>query len=67
MLLGVLITFGLLDKSSELIAMKASGFSVYRATLPVVVICGIVRRCALFVFDQYYIPKNQSRAGNPAQ
>ena len=55
-LLGVLITFGLLDKSSELIAMKASGFSVYRATLPVIVICGLFAG-ALFVFDQYYIPK----------
>src|SRR5271166_5429041 len=31
-LLAVLITFSLMDKSSELIAMKASGFSVYRAT-----------------------------------
>ena len=54
-LLGVLITFGLLDKSSELIAMKASGFSVYRATLPVVVICGLLAG-ALFIFDQLYIP-----------
>ena len=55
-LLGVLITFGLMDKSSELIAMKASGFSVYRATLPVIVICGLFAG-ALFIFDQIYIPK----------
>ena len=54
-LLGVLITFGLMDKSSELVAMKASGFSVYRATLPVVVLCGIFAG-ALFLFDQAYIP-----------
>jgi len=55
-LLGVLITFGLMDKSSELIAMKASGFSVYRATLPVIIICGFFAG-ALFTFDQLYIPK----------
>lgn len=55
-LLGVLITFGLMDKSSELIAMKASGFSVYRATLPVIVICGFFAG-TLFIFDQIYIPK----------
>jgi len=55
-LLGVLITFGLMDKSSELIAMKASGFSIYRATLPVIVLCGVFAG-ALFVFDQLYIPR----------
>ncbi len=55
-LLGVLITFGLMDKSSELVAMKASGFSVYRATLPVIVLCGVFAG-ALFVFDQLYIPR----------
>jgi len=54
-LLAVLITFGLLDKSSELIAMKASGFSVYRATLPIIVISAAFAT-ALFVFDQLYIP-----------
>jgi LPS export ABC transporter permease LptG/LPS export ABC transporter permease LptF len=55
-LLGVLITFGLMDKSGELIAMKASGFSVYRATLPVIVLCGIFAG-GLFLFDQFYIPR----------
>jgi LPS export ABC transporter permease LptG len=54
-LLGVLITFGLLDKSSELIAMKASGFSIYRAALPVIVLCAAFAGL-LFIFDQLYIP-----------
>ncbi len=54
-LLAVLITFGLLDKSSELTAMKATGFSIYRATLPVIVLSGIFA-AGLFVFDQLYIP-----------
>ncbi len=54
-LLAVLITFGLLDKSSELIAMKASGFSIYRATLPVIILSAVFAS-SLFVFDQLYIP-----------
>ncbi len=54
-LLAVLITFGLLEKSSELTAMKATGFSIYRATLPVIILSGIFAS-GLFVFDQLYIP-----------
>jgi len=54
-LLAVLITFGLMDKSSELVAMKASGFSIYRATLPIIVISAMFA-AALFIFDQVYIP-----------
>ncbi len=73
-LLAVLITFGLMDKSSELTAMKATGFSIYRATLPVIILCGIFA-AGLFVFDQLYIPhtnreqeilRNQIK-GKPAQ
>ena len=54
-LLAVLITFGLLDKSSELTAMKATGISIYRAAMPVIVVCGIFA-AAMFIFDQLYIP-----------
>jgi LPS export ABC transporter permease LptF/LPS export ABC transporter permease LptG len=54
-LLAVLITFGLLEKSSELTAMKATGFSIYRATLPVIILSGVFAS-GLFVFDQLYIP-----------
>jgi LPS export ABC transporter permease LptG/LPS export ABC transporter permease LptF len=55
-LLAVLITFGLLEKSSELTAMKATGISIYRAALPVIVVCAIFA-AAMFVFDQIYIPR----------
>ncbi len=73
-LLAVLITFGLMEKSSELTAMKATGISIYRATLPVLVLCAIFAG-ALFFFDQFYIPhtnrqqeilRNQIK-GKPAQ
>ena len=59
-LLAVLITFGLMEKSSELTAMKATGFSIYRATLPVIVLCGIFA-VGLFIFDQVYIPHTNKR------
>ena len=73
-LLAVLITFGLLDKSSELTAMKATGFSIYRATLPVIVLSGIFAS-GMFVFDQLYIPHTNRQQeilrneikGKPAQ
>lgn len=54
-LLGVLITFGLLDKSSQLLAMKATGFSIYRATLPIIAVSAVIA-IGLFAFDQLYIP-----------
>jgi len=73
-MLAVLITFGLMEKSSELTAMKASGVSIYRAALPLIVLCGIFA-AGLFIFDQLYIPRtnreqeilrNQIK-GKPAQ
>ncbi len=73
-LLAVLITFGLMQKSSELTAMKATGISIYRATLPVIVLCGIFAM-SLFIFDQLYIIHTNKRQeilrneikGKPAQ
>ena len=59
-LLAVLITFGLLQKSSELTAMKATGFSIYRTTLPVILLSAGFA-VGLFVFDQLYIPHTNRR------
>jgi LPS export ABC transporter permease LptF/LPS export ABC transporter permease LptG len=73
-MLAVLITFGMMEKSSELTAMKASGVSIYRAALPVMVLCALFA-VGLFIFDQLYIPRtnreqeilrNQIK-GKPAQ
>jgi LPS export ABC transporter permease LptG/LPS export ABC transporter permease LptF len=73
-MLAVLITFGLMEKSSELTAMKASGMSIYRAALPLIVLCAFFA-LGLFLFDQLYIPRtnreqeilrNQIK-GKPAQ
>ena len=37
-LIAVLVTFGVLNRTSELTAMKATGISLYRVMLPVLVI-----------------------------
>src|SRR5262249_24925318 len=73
-MLAVLITFGLMQKSSELTGMKATGISLYRATLPVIVLSGLFAG-GLFLFDQLYVPHTNKRQeilrneikGRPAQ
>jgi len=73
-LLAVLITFGSLNRNSELTAMKATGISLYRVLAPILVIAAILAS-ALFAFDEYYLPganrrQEQLRAeikGKPAQ
>jgi LPS export ABC transporter permease LptG len=73
-LLAVLITFGLMQKSSEMTAIKASGISIYRMIVPVILISAVIST-GLFVFDQVYIPYANKRQetlrntikGKPAQ
>jgi LPS export ABC transporter permease LptG/LPS export ABC transporter permease LptF len=59
-LLAVLITFGLMQKSSEITAMKATGISVYRIVSPVLVLAAVIA-CGLFLFDQFYLPQANKR------
>ena len=59
-LIGVLVTFSLLQKSNEITAMKATGVSIYRVVLPVMVAAGVFA-IALFVFDQLYLPRSYTR------
>jgi LPS export ABC transporter permease LptF/LPS export ABC transporter permease LptG len=60
MLLAVLITFGLLTRSNELTAIKATGISIYRVIVPVLVTSAMVA-VALFFFDQFYLPHANKR------
>ena len=55
-LIAVLVTFGMFNRSSELVAMKATGISIYRLVIPVLVISAALAG-ALFTFDQYYLPQ----------
>jgi len=73
-LLAVLVTFGTLNRTNELTAMKATGISLYRVVLPVLVIALLVAG-SLFAFDELYVPTANRRQealrsvikGKPAQ
>jgi len=73
-LIGVLVTFGVLNRNSEVVAIKAAGISLYRLVIPIVAIAAMVAVC-LFLFDQYYLPQANRRQealrntikGRPAQ
>lgn len=54
-LISVLITFGLMEKSNEVTAMKASGISVYRAIAPIMALAAVIA-VGLFFFNEYYLP-----------
>jgi len=59
-LIAVLVTFGLLQKSNELTAMKATGISLYRLIVPVLTLAAMLS-VTLFLFDQLYLPHTNKR------
>jgi LPS export ABC transporter permease LptG len=59
-LIAVLVTFGVLNRNSEIVAMKATGISLYRLVVPIVSIAGIVS-VGLFLFAQFYLPQANRR------
>ena len=73
-LLTVVVTFGILQRNNEVIAMKATGISVYRMVAPVLAVAALLAG-GLFVFDQIYLPHANKRQdalrneikGKPAQ
>jgi len=73
-LIAVLVTFGLLEKANEVTAMKATGISVYRVVMPVLIISAVIA-AGLFLVDQFYLPDNNRQEealrnqikGKPAQ
>jgi len=73
-LLAVLITFSILHRNSEIVAMKATGISVYRVVVPVLAMAALLS-AGLFFFDQFYLPHANKRQdalrneikGKPAQ
>ena len=74
MLLAVLVTFGLMQRSNEITAIKATGTSIYRIVTPVIVAAGVLAT-GLFFADQFYLPHTNKRQealhnqikGKPAQ
>jgi LPS export ABC transporter permease LptF/LPS export ABC transporter permease LptG len=59
-LLAVLITLGLMQRSNEVTALKATGISIYRIIIPVLLAGAAVAAC-LFVSDQFYLPHANKR------
>jgi LPS export ABC transporter permease LptG/LPS export ABC transporter permease LptF len=59
-LIAVLVTFGVLNRNSEIIAMKATGISLYRLVVPIVAISAILS-VSLFLFDEFYLPQANKR------
>ena len=59
-LIAVLVTFGVLNRNSEIIAMKATGISLYRLVVPIVSISAILA-VSLFLFDEFYLPQANKR------
>jgi LPS export ABC transporter permease LptG len=53
-LIAVLVTVGVLNRNSEIVAMKATGISLYRLVIPIVSIAAILA-VSLFLFDQFYL------------
>jgi LPS export ABC transporter permease LptF/LPS export ABC transporter permease LptG len=74
MLLAVLVTFGLMQRSNEITAIKATGTSIYRIVTPVIVAAAVLA-VGLFFADQFYLPHTNQRQevlhnqikGKPAQ
>ncbi len=59
-LIGVLVVFGIMNRNSELTAMKATGISLYRITVPVLAIAAVLS-VSLFMFDELYLPQANRR------
>jgi LPS export ABC transporter permease LptG len=59
-LVGVLVTFGMLTKHNEVTAFKACGISLHRLAIPILVISSFLSG-GLFAFDHYYVPEANRR------
>jgi LPS export ABC transporter permease LptF/LPS export ABC transporter permease LptG len=73
-LLAVLITLGVMQRSNEITAIKTTGISIYRIVTPLVVAAAMLA-AGLFFADQFYLPHANKRQdalrnmikGKPAQ
>jgi LPS export ABC transporter permease LptG len=60
-LTSVLLTFGLLTKSNEIVAFKACGLSIYRLILPVIIIALIFSGLS-FIIQEKILPYSNRKA-----
>lgn len=59
-LIGTLVTFGVLDKTSQVVAFKSCGVSVYRLSAPIMVVSAMLG-LGLFVLQEYVAPYANQR------
>jgi LPS export ABC transporter permease LptF/LPS export ABC transporter permease LptG len=59
-LLTILITLGLMQRYNEVTALKATGVSIYRIIVPVL-LAGALVATGLFLADQFYLPHANKR------
>ena len=59
-LIAALVTFGVLNRNSEIVAIKATCSSLYRLVIPIVTISACLA-ISLFLFDEYYLPQANRR------
>ncbi len=59
-LVAVLVTLGILSKNNEIVAFKASGLSLYRLSLPLL-LAGLALAAALLILDGTYLPYANQR------
>ncbi|CAN2041425.1 lipopolysaccharide export system permease protein [Candidatus Magnetomoraceae bacterium gMMP-15] len=62
-LLSILITFGLMRKNNEIVALKASGISVYYLVGPVLII-GLIFSMLLFILSEVFVPFTMIKANH---
>jgi len=73
-LIATLVTFGVLDKTSQVVAFKSCGISVYRIAVPIVLLSALMGS-GLFVLEEYVTPYTNQKQdslrnvikGRPAQ
>lgn len=62
-LLSVLITFGLMHKNNEIIALKSGGLSIYYFIRPIFAV-GVLITILLFLLSEIVVPVTISKAGH---
>ncbi len=73
-LVATLVSFSLLSKSNEVIAIKSAGISLYRISVPVLIAAGMLS-ASMFLLGNDYLPETNQRQdailnevkGKPAQ
>jgi LPS export ABC transporter permease LptG len=59
-LVAVLVTLGIMSKNNEIVAIKASGISMYRLALPLL-LAGLALSVTMIVLDDTYLPYANQR------